>query len=145
MTFPSLYNVKAISKADSIIKMANQPRPPQSDWKEVSQMKRQKVFWTKELVQKYTWAFKSNVDMQPIYDQTSKEVKQIDNDIRETRFHMKNNYKNDFGLFKKLKGRIDELEEARAKVISAGQEQKFSLRHTAENIHNFIDLIGYNQ
>ena len=68
MTFPSLYNVKAISKADSIIKMANQPRSPQSDWKEVCQGKRQKVFWTKELVQKYTWAFKSNVDMQPIYD-----------------------------------------------------------------------------
>ena len=59
---------------------------------------------------------------------------------------MKNFYNlKDFDEFKRLKRRIDELEEARAKVISAGQEQKFSLRHTAENIHNFIDLIGYNQ
>lgn len=77
MTFPSLYNKKATTKAESIMIKANQPRPPPSDWKDVylKDNKSAKIFWTKELVQKYYWAFKSNVDMQPIYDQTNKEVK----------------------------------------------------------------------
>jgi len=79
MTFPSQYNFKVETKADSIMLKSTQARPPQSDWKEVALRKSQKVFWTKELVQKYTWAFKSDVDMDPIFEQTSKQVKEIDN------------------------------------------------------------------
>jgi len=67
MTFPSLYNTKVETKADSIMMKSTQARPPQSDWKEVALRKTVKVFWTKELVQKYTWAFKQEVEMQPIF------------------------------------------------------------------------------
>lgn len=62
------------------------------------------------------------------------------------RFDMKKMHSiHDYKSYMKNKGSLDLLEEARAKVISAGQEQKFSMRHTPENIHNFIDLIGYSQ
>ena len=44
-----------------------------------------------------------------------------------------------------MKRKLDKLIEDEAKIRSNGQEQKFALRHTPTEIHNFIDLIGYTK
>lgn len=51
----------------------------------------------------------------------------------------------DMQKFKEIKLILDRLIEQESKIRFNGQEQKFALRHTPEQIHNFIDLIGYTQ
>lgn len=51
--------------------------------------------------------------------------------------------KGDTVIFRARKIKLDKLLEIEHKIRSSGQEKKFAMRHTPEEIHNFIDLIGY--
>ena len=44
-----------------------------------------------------------------------------------------------------MKVHLHRMEEERVKVRSASVEQKFSVRHSEDVIHEYIDLIGYNK
>lgn len=84
--------------------------------------------------------------MQECFNEEKDKVDEIKIAIRQMREAMFAAQKiGDQQIFKDRKIKLDRLLEEEARVKSNGQEQKFALRHTPEEVHNFIDLIGYTK
>ena len=84
--------------------------------------------------------------MQDVFEEEQGNINALKPEIRAMRQEMFKAQKNkDLTVFRDRKIKLDLLLEKEQKIRSNGQEQKFAKRHTPEQIHNFIDLIGYNR
>ncbi len=84
--------------------------------------------------------------MEDLYKKARKDILEVSSEISQCQRRMADMFRNNnLSAFRQTKARLIWLEEEKNRVMSNGQEQRFAMRHSPENIHQFIDLIGFTK
>lgn len=83
MTFPNLYDHKALSKADQLINNSKTIQAPIS-YKRESPLA-WSTFWTPQLVKQFKWKYANSVSMQEVYEEENQKQDGIRRAIRDAR------------------------------------------------------------